>query len=139
MNDQSSELNDAPLTQEEMHAALFAQMVMHFSSTALVLMGHAPNPVTGKTETDLESARLFVDQLEMLQVKTKGNLTREEEHLLKQNLMAVRMAFVQAVEKAQTRPAEESSAKLDTPEAAKPLGEAEAESKKKFSKSYGAA
>ena len=99
MNDSSAGHDAAPLTQEEMHAALFAQMVMQLSSTALILMGRAPNPMSGKTETDLDAARMFVDQLEMLEIKTKGNLGADEQHLLKQNLMTVQMAFVRAVEK----------------------------------------
>ena len=63
---------ETPLTTEQRHAALFAQMVMQLSSTALVMLGQAPNPMTGKTETDLETAQLLVEQLEMLEVKTKG-------------------------------------------------------------------
>lgn len=127
------------MTQEEMHAAMFAQMVMQFASTALVLMGRMPNPMTGKTETDLDAARLFIDQLEMLEVKTRGNLSAEEQQLLKQNLMTVRMAFVQAVEGAKSAPATasvvEKTAPIPEPQ---PADKGEEESKKKFSKSYGA-
>ena len=127
--------NDTPLTPEEQQSALFAQMVMHLAHTALVMVGRAANPVTGKTETDLESARLLIDQLEMIEAKTKGNLIPEEQHLLRQNLMTLRMAFVQAVETTQKSPAKESSPAA-APSAAG-TG-AEAEDRKKFSKSYGA-
>lgn len=117
---------------EEKQSAMFAQMVMQIASTALILMGQAPNPVTGKTETDLDAAQLFVEQLEMLEAKTQGNLGPDEQHLLKQNLMTVRMAFVAAVKDAQKTPVPE---KLATP--ATGAGEPAAEDKKKFSKSYG--
>lgn len=134
MSDLTPEHNDAPLTPEELHAARFAQMVMQLASTALVLLGRIPNPTTGKTETDLDAARLFIDQLEMLEVKTKGNLDSNEQHLLKQNLMTVRMAFVQAVEappdtsnKAASAPDPEDKSSADPDEA----------SKKKFTKNYG--
>ena len=80
MNDKPTEFDDRPMTQEELHAAMFAQMVMQFASTALMLMGRMPNPMTGKTETDLDAARMFIEQLEMLEVKTKGNLGTEEQH-----------------------------------------------------------
>ena len=138
MNDQPAEFDDRPMTPEEMHAALFAQMVMQFASTALVLMGRMPNPMTGKTETDLDHARMFIDQLEMLEVKTKGNLSTDEQHLLKQNLLTVRMAFVQAVEGAKPAPVAPVAEKAAPAPEAKPADASEEESKKKFSKTYGA-
>jgi hypothetical protein len=85
-------------TREEMMTALFAHLVMQQSNLAMMLMGKAPHPETGKHVRDLESAKLFIDLLEMLEAKTKGNLTKEEQNLLKQTLMAVRMGFVEAVE-----------------------------------------
>ena len=124
------------MTPEELHAAMFAQMVMQLASTALMLMGRMPNPMTGKTETDLDAARMFIEQLEMLEVKTRGNLGAEEQHLLKQNLMTVRMAFVQTVEGAKPAPAVADKTAPATE--SKPVDAAEEESKKKFSKSYGA-
>jgi hypothetical protein len=116
-------------------------MVMQLSSTALILMGRAPNPMTGKTETDLDSAQLFIEQLEMLAVKTKGNLGAEEEHLLKQQLMNVRMSFVQTVEAAKKSPTPAQPIATDSPTATAEAGPGSSpgdESKKKFTKSYGA-
>ena len=136
MSEIAPEFNAAPMTPEEMHSAMFAQMVMQLASTALVLMGRIPNPASGKTETDLDAARLFIDQLEMLEVKTKGNLNADEQHLLKQNLMTARMAFVQAVAAPSAAVAEKSAPGL-APEA-RPATSAEEDSKKKFTKSYGA-
>lgn len=134
MNESQSISDDAPLTVEEKQTALFAQMVMQSASMAVVLMGRAPNPMTGKTETDLEGARLFIDQLEMLEAKTRGNLTPEEQQLLKQNLMTVRMAFVQTVEEAGRKP---RVAEPKVPEATTATPETDESSKKKFTKSYG--
>jgi len=132
------------MTPAELHTAMFAQMVMQLASTALMLMGRVPNPMTGKTETDLDSARLFIDQLEMLEVKTRGNLGAEEQHLLKQNLMTARMAFVEAVKSANPAVAAPAPAAPVVDQAApaagsKPADSAEEDSKKKFTKSYGAA
>lgn len=124
---------ETPLTTEQRHAALFAQMVMQLSSTALVMLGKAPNPMTGKTETDLEMAQLLVEQLEMLEVKTKGNLGSDEQRLLKQGLMTLRMAFVEAVNEPQPKATESRPEPTPVAEAATD------ESKKKFSKSYGEA
>lgn len=125
------------MTPDEMNSALFAQMIMHLASTALVMLGRMPNPMTGQTETDLDTARLLIDQLEMLEVKTQGNLTGEERHLLKQNLMTVRMAFVEAVEKAKSAPTPAVADKSAPAPETKPAETGEEESKKKFSKSYG--
>lgn len=136
MTDTNRSFEDAPMTEGEKHAALFAQMVMQSSSMALVLMGRAPNPVTGKTEQDLDASRMFIEQLEMLEAKTRGNLTDEEQRLLKQNLMTVRMAFVGAVEEANRKPqVEEPKPPAPAPETEP--SETEPDSKKKFSKSYG--
>ena len=129
MSNQSAGFNEAPLTEAEKHAALFAQLAMQSASMALVLMGKAPNPMTGKTETDLDGARLFIEQLEMLEAKTRGNLSAEEQHLLKQNLMHVRMSFVETVNAGKTTP-------QPVPEPAKPTAGEEGPAKK-FSKSYG--
>jgi len=115
------------MSEAEKHAALFAQLVMQSASMALMLMGKAPNPMTGKTETDLDGARLFIEQLEMLEVKTRGNLSPDEQNLLRQNLMHVRMSFVETVNPGKASPQPESPAPASTEEAAP----------KKFSKSYG--
>ena len=85
------------ISHEEMMTALFAQLVMQQSNMAMLLLGKVPHPQTGETMKDVEGARLFIDQLEMLAAKTKGNLSKQEETLLKQSLMSLRMAFVEAI------------------------------------------
>jgi hypothetical protein len=117
---------------------------MQQSNMAMMLMGKVPHPETGKPVRDLESAKLFIDLLEMLEARTKGNLTKEEQNLLKQTLLAVRMGFVEAVESSPTQ----SEAKPPQPtEAAKPAEPEKApsletappareESHKKFTKKY---
>src|ERR1700743_30999 len=90
------------ISREEMMSALFAQLVIQQSNMAMLLMGKVPHPQTGETVRDIEAARLFIDQLEMLEAKTKGNLSKEEEQVLKQSLMSLRMAFVDGVEAPET-------------------------------------
>ena len=132
---------------EEMRSALFAQMVMQQSSVAMMLLGKTAHPQTGEIVRDLEAARLFIDQLEMLEHKTKGNLTPEETALLQQSLMSLRMAFVEAVDspsaQAESRPnqspAPPEPAPAPAPAQAEPAPSAspmEAESRKKFTKKY---
>jgi hypothetical protein len=136
---------------DQMMSALFASMVMQNTNMALIFLGQAPNPQTGQTAQDLEHARYFIDQLEMLAVKTKGNLDKQEEALLKQSLTHLRLAFVEAVEHppkteppaaTPATPATPSSPPVDeqeTPVVEPTLpGEktAETESRNKFSKTY---
>ena len=133
-------------SREDLQSALFAQMVMQQANLAMMLLGKVPHPQTGKTMRDLEGARMFIDQLEMLEAKTKGNLGKEEQALLKQSLMSLQMAFVEAVEApaptpaapAQPAPAAPAETAADSATAPPPTGEsaAEADSKKKFSKKY---
>jgi len=124
-----------PISREEMMSALFAQLVVQQSNMAMLLMGKVPHPQTGQTMRDIEASRLFIDQLEMLEAKTKGNLTREEEQLLKQSLMSLRMAFVEAVESPETEPRKmETPAENKIEAAAQPA--ADEDSKKKFTKKY---
>jgi hypothetical protein len=139
----------APVSEgsDEMRSALFAHMVMQQSSMAMMLLGKTAHPETGKVVRDLEAAKLFIDLLEMLEFKTKGNLNQEEAALLKQSLMSLRMAFVEAVDfpspPAESRPDQSSSptGAVPAPEPAKAESApgavpTEDEHRKKFSKKY---
>lgn len=124
---------------EDLSTGLFAQLVIQQANMAMMLLGQAPDSGTGETTRDLQGAKMFIDQLAMLEVKTKGNLSKEEERLLRQSLMTLRMAFVEAVESPQTAHPESSpAASPPGPEGQPPGGPSapEAESKKKFSKKY---
>src|ERR1700722_729318 len=130
-------------------SALFASMVMQNTNMALIFLGQAPHPQTGQTAVDLEHATYFINQLEMLAVKTKGNLDKQEEAVYEESLTHLRMAFVEAF---QNPPKTEAPAAApSTPPSAPPVDEresqvnepilpgektAESESRKKFSKKY---
>src|SRR6476659_6552062 len=87
-------------TPEEIMSALFANMVIQNTNMALMFLGKVPHPQTGQPIKDLESAQMFIDQLEMLAYKTRGNLDDQEKQLISQNLVALRMAFVEELRKA---------------------------------------
>lgn len=97
--------------QAERHSALFAQMVLQQANMAMMLLGKVPHPQSGETVRDIEAAGLFIDQLEMLEAKTRGNLTPDEQRLLRQSLMSLQMAFVESVESA---PAETQNPRSET-------------------------
>lgn len=125
-------------------SARFAHMVVQQSSMAMMLLGNSPHPETGQVVRDLDAARFFIDQLEMLQEKTKGNLSPEEATLLKQSLMSLRMAYVECVNSPPPPAQPAAGSEAATPKeaeaapstAAAPAAPEESESHKKFTKKY---
>ncbi len=82
----------------------FLDMVGLFGTQAMIALGKLANPATGKAEKNLPAARLFIDTLEMLESKTKGNLNGDETKVLHATLTDLRLMFV---EEARTSPAPE--------------------------------
>jgi hypothetical protein len=125
-------------------------VVMHAQNAALFL-GQIPNPSSGEAEINLDLARMFIDQLAMIQEKTRGNLTSEEAKVLSNALSNLQMAYVEV-----SREQPKGAGQPEAPEAAPPpaaaeqaatsesepsapikSAEPETESRKKFTKSYG--
>src|SRR5213595_921968 len=73
----------------------FIEFVMMQAQNAALFLGQIPNPQTGKGEVNLELAKMFIDQLAMIQDKTRGNLTNEETAVLRNTLSNLQMAFVE--------------------------------------------
>jgi hypothetical protein len=73
----------------------FTTFILSLSHSALMHLGEAPSPESGKIEQNLPLARQTIDLLGMLEEKTKGNLTGEEERLIGQILFDLRMRFVE--------------------------------------------
>lgn len=131
------------MSREDFMAALFANMVIQQTNMALMFLGKVPHPESGQRVQDFEMAQMFIDQLEMLEAKTKNNLSKQEEGLLKQSLMAVRMAFVEETNKGGTggsaqappekAPAPETKAQ---PQQTPTESEQTEETRKKFTKKY---
>jgi Domain of unknown function (DUF1844) len=129
----------------------FIEFVMMHAQNAALFLGQIPNPKTGEAEINLDLARMFIDQLEMIQEKTRGNLTTEETTVLRNALSNLQMAYVEASgaagtqhgaepqppQPAPSQPAEQPAS--GGPEQATPVAssEPETESRKKFTKSYG--
>src|SRR5512141_1159852 len=127
-------MNETQNLSGEESSALFASLVSQQASMAAMLMGQVAHPDTGKPVKDLEAARLFIDHLEVLENRTRGNLSKDEEKFLKQTLMSLRLAYVKAVESDETPP---EQAAPEPPTAAEPAPSAASEeSQKKFTKKY---
>ena len=73
----------------------FTTFVLSLSHSALMHLGEAPNPETGAIEQNLPLARQTIDLIGMLEEKTKGNLTGDEERLIGQILFDLRMRYVE--------------------------------------------
>jgi hypothetical protein len=115
------------------------------AQNAALFLGQIPNPQTGKGEVNLELAKMFIDQLGMIQEKTRGNLTSEEGAVLKNTLSNLQMAFVEvSKEMREGRTEAPPTPTAEAPEPATEKSEApetppsEGETRKKFTKSYGA-
>src|SRR3954447_25419328 len=126
----------------------FIEFVMMQAQNAALFLGQIPNPQTGQAEVNLDVARMFIDQLGMIQEKTRGNLTTEESTVLRNALASLQMAFVEASQGGAAKaasppsaePARESSSSSEDvagPAADSSTTSAPEESKKKFTKSYG--
>ena|SRR6478672_9044640 len=128
----------------------FIEFVMMHAQNAALFLGQIPNPKTGEAEINLDLARMFIDQLEMIQEKTRGNLTNEETTVLRNALSNLQMAFVEASGVAgpqrgappetpgrTSQPAEEPTSAAPEQSARVASSDPEQESRKKFTKSYG--
>jgi Domain of unknown function (DUF1844) len=74
----------------------FAALVISLGHSALYHLGLVPDPQTGqKAPLDRALARQTIDTIEMLEEKTRGNLTEDEAHLLRDLLYDLRARFVE--------------------------------------------
>ena len=128
----------------------FIEFVMMHAQNAALFLGQIPNPKTGEGEVNLELAKMFIDQLAMIQEKTRGNLSNDESTVLRNALSNLQMVYVEVAQHVakgaapSTPPAKEpapeaeaSTAPSEQPPITPSTSSAEGESKKKFTKSYG--
>jgi hypothetical protein len=133
----------------------FIEFVMMQAQNAALFLGQIPNPKTGEGEVNLELAKMFIDQLAMIQEKTRGNLSSEEAAVLRNTLANLQMVYVEVAQQApkgaaqsqqppaESKPETSSSAEAtadksnERPEQPPIAPSTESESKKKFTKSYG--
>lgn len=72
----------------------FITFVLSLAQSAMVLMGEAPDPESGRIMTNLPEAKHTIDILAMLDCKTRGNLSPEESEVLGSLLCDLRLIFV---------------------------------------------
>jgi hypothetical protein len=89
------EPNGGSAATTELPSIDFATFVLSLSHSALMHLGDAPDPAGNKGPPDLEMARQTIDLLTLLEEKTHGNLTGEEERMLSAALYDLRLRFVE--------------------------------------------
>lgn len=146
MSDKDSKAGSTDPSRSELHTELFLELVTSHAQMALVYAGRTPHPQTGQTvPANLDAARMLISQLEMLQAKTRGNLSTDESRILGRMLAGAQMAYVEALETPPPPAAktQESTASTiaDPPPAAPtppqpPEDAAPQESKVRFSKKF---
>jgi hypothetical protein len=142
-----AEYQNTPVSSGEM-AQRFIEFVMMQAQNAAFMLGQIPHPQTGRAEVNLDMAQLLIDQLVMIQEKTKGNLTNDEGRILANALANLQIAFVEVAQKQRpgstvspaAEPVAPSKPEVEIPAAS--VGESagagtEGDGKRKFVKSYG--
>lgn len=76
--------------------ANFVFIVQSLATQAMLFMSEERDPRTGRSFRDLELAKHNIDLLEMLDEKTKGNLSEDEKKAIDTGLYQVRMAYIAA-------------------------------------------
>jgi len=80
---------------------LFMQLVIQNQQIALMSLGKMKNPLTDKSEINLEYAKISIDTLDMLLNKTKGNLSDYEEKFLTEVIKELKLNYVEELGKEQ--------------------------------------
>ena len=108
---------------------LFIHLVNTFVQSAWISLGKVKSPVSDKLERNLEQATYYIDLLDMLQTKMKGNLSEWEEQYIIHSLSELKLNFIEeqkkgdeATDDSQSNEKSESSSKEEKakPKAQKP-------------------
>jgi hypothetical protein len=136
----------------------FVQFVMVQAQNILYVLGRIPTPEGDRIPPNLQAAKMMIDHLELIRIKTEGNLSPQETKIITEALQQVQLAFVEAsggtpvgmmpdrgpqVDMSALEEDEMTSEETPDPAAPKatpssaPTVTAEADEKKKYYKSYG--
>ena len=73
---------------------LFIHLVNTFVQSAWISLGKVKNPVSEKIERNIDQATYYIDLLDMLQNKMKGNLTEWEEQYIIHSLSELKLNYI---------------------------------------------
>lgn len=72
----------------------FTNFISGLATQVLMALGQIPHPATGKKELNPEEAKYLIDTIQMLETKTRGNLTPDEAKTMKEMLYNLQMGYV---------------------------------------------
>ena len=81
------------MTDQGLPEPTFEVLVTQFAAQALMQLGEAPSPLTGRPEVALHRARFTIGLIEVLEAKTRGNLDPQQDRFLKEALARVRAKY----------------------------------------------
>jgi hypothetical protein len=80
----------------KMPPATFEFLIHTLFTQALMAFGRIPNPITNKAMKNIPTAKHFIDTVDMLAEKTRGNLSSDERKLLEEVQHQLRSLYVEA-------------------------------------------
>jgi hypothetical protein len=78
---------------------LFMQLILQNQQIAMISMGKLKNPMSDNIERNMDYAKMSIDTLDMLLVKTKGNLSDYESRFLNEVLKDLKLNYVDELNK----------------------------------------
>tara|TARA_Y100000992_G_scaffold1594_1_gene1070 strand:+ start:1666 stop:2052 length:387 start_codon:yes stop_codon:yes gene_type:complete len=94
---------------------LFIHLVNTFVQSAWISLGKVKNPVSDELERNVEQASYYIDLLDMLQTKMKGNLSEWEEQYILHSLSELKLNYIDEKKKKTEEVDSEKSEASDKP------------------------
>jgi hypothetical protein len=94
----AKEDDPAGTREEYIQEVTFSNFVLSLSTTVMYHLGDFPDPTTNKAEKNLAAAKQTIDMLNMIKIKTAGNLDNDEKGLLEGILYELMMRYVKEKE-----------------------------------------
>ena len=85
------------MSNDRQSGEMFQGLVISLAAATMQHLGKTLNPVTINIEKNLDAASSTIDMLDMLEAKTKGNLSDAESKLLKGVLAELKMNYVETM------------------------------------------
>ena len=95
------------MSDDKQNSELFQGLVISLAAATMQHLGKTLSPVTNKIEKNLPAAQSTIDMLDMLEAKTKGNLSENEAKLLKSILAELKLNYVETMSEKPVEPAPE--------------------------------
>ena len=117
---------------------LFIHLVNTFVQSAWISLGKVKNPVSDELERNVEQASYYIDLLDMLQTKMKGNLSEWEEQYIVHSLSELKLNYIdekkkktEAVDSEKSEASNKPNKKKDKTSKSKPPSKSVKKPKKK--------